>query len=352
MAGKKQSAKTAESKNLGLSILLALMSFEVIIERADWSTNIVSTGIQGWINYFRGIAIPVFMITAFYFAQRKMTSGNGNEIWDKVLRIIIPIAGWAVIYWIFYFLSRETLGEGREIGFQDFLNLFTANEGSLNRVMWMLVAELILMLVFLLFVLIIPKFHNIVFIVLMVLCMIMQYAGISLAKYVSSSDFAVIVKMLPEMLPLAVIGFLISYYGAMAKTGKWWPVTMLIAVAVIGLLRYFGIFTDITGFGYAGIKILVLATALVFLFAAPPLFKLPKFLAVFIDWLTRYFLGVFCINKLISDLFYYYITHNTWVHIESFTLPYCVIIYLISYIIVLLISLIPCKWTRMLVQNN
>ncbi len=354
MARKTQNAKTSDNKNLGLSILIAFMSFEVIIEK-EWNAySAVTTGALGWLFYLRIAAIPVLVMLTFYSFQRKLVSKNGSEIWDKVLRLVIPIVGWAVIYWLSYLLMMGTLeDEGRPIGGRDFIQLcISGSGGSLNPVMWVLIGSVILTVFFLLFILVAPKFYNVVFIVLTVLALVVQYIGLNVGKYVSFMGISDVIDYLPEMLGLAAVGFLIASYGVTAKTGAWWPITMLVAVAVICLLRYFGIFTDITGFGYAGIKIIVLSLALILLFAAPPLAKLPKFMHVIINWLTRYALGVFCINRLISYLLNYAVQHRNWVPIESDSIFYSILVYVISYVIVLLISLIPCKWTRMLVQND
>lgn len=345
---------SVDNRYLGLSVLKALMSFEVIVAFL-WDVNIKTNGAYGWINYLKGCAIPVFMVIAFIQAEPKLKSGNGDSFWKKLGSLLVPLIGWAVIYWLFFKLLNGSLSDEEStmynITLKDLaLQIATGNSPYLNPVMWLIVNEILLLILFGLIIVIAAKFHNVVFIVLMAAAFAIQYLGITFGAG-WRTEISGVVKMLPEMLPLAVAGFLLAVYGTVAKTKKWWPVTMILSAGVIFLLRYYEVFTDITGNGYAGIKRMVLAIALVLLFAAPPLEKLPESVKKVIDWLTRYALGVFCMHRLISTLLHYLISHRGWIDMETYTFFDCLITYIICYVIALLISLIPCKWTRMLVEG-
>lgn len=345
---------SVDNRYSGLSILKALMSFEVIVAFL-WDVNTKSTGALGWIYYLKGCAIPVFMMVAFIQAERQLKSGSGDGFWKKIGSLLVPLVGWAVIYWLFFSLLSGALTEEestmynitlKDLAFQ----IFTGNSPYLNPVMWLIVSEIVLLILFEIIILIAAKFHNVIFIVLMAGALVMQYVGITL-NFGLRTEIMGVIKMLPEMLPLAVVGFMLAIYGTVEKTKKWWPVTMILSGGVICLLRYYEVFTDITGNGYAGIKRMVLATALVLLFAAPPLEKLPTSVRKVIDWLTKYSLGIFCMHRLVSTLLHYFISHRGWIDMETYTFFDCLITYIICYVLALLISLIPCKWTKLLVEG-
>lgn len=350
-AKKKGAAGVYNMTNLGLKLLLGLMGFEIVL-LDDWHIYTASTGFLGWLYYLKDISIPVFVILCFYCSEHKLKSSNGKEIWDAILRLVIPILGWGLIYFLFYLVLQETLCPGYSLRGKDLLDLILfGNSTIINSCLWVYTDELLLTLGFMLIILVAQKFHNVLFIILMAVCLVMEYMGVTICQN-QRTEIAICIGELPEMLPIAVVGFLLAYYAFTEKTRNWWPVTMLVSVIVICLLRYYGIFTDIEGLGYAGVKRIVLAAALVLLFAAPPLAKLPNFVHVIVDWLTRYALGIFCMHRLVTKLLEYFITHREWIDFETDTLTESIIVYLICYVICLLVSLIPCKWTRMLVQND
>ena len=342
---------TAKDHNPGLSILLAIMSFEMIVGYL-WEIDINNSGVMGWIYYLSNMAIPVFMVAALVMSAGKLKSDKSNSIWENVLKIIVPLVGWAVIYWGFYKVLEETLYPGYQLKIKDLiLQIATGNSPYLNQVMWYYVNLLAITLFFMLVILIANKFHSVIFVLVMAAALVMQYMGIVIGSNFRA-EIAGCVGELTEMIPLAVVGFLLAAYGAMDKLRKWWIVTMILSLAVIVLIRYYAVFTDITGLGYAGIKRIVLATALVLLFAAPPLEKLPEPILKVISVLTRYSLGVFCMHRLISALIHYLISHRGWMtFIETYSFTDCVVTYVICYILALLISLIPCRWTKMMVEQ-
>ena len=350
MAGTKQAA---EINSIGLSLLKGLMSFEIIVAFL-WEVNVKTTGALGWVYYLRNMAIPVFVMILFLTFAGRLKSKNGSGFWRKLLELFVPLVTWGIIYWVFFYFLKDMLSDEDnmyDITVRDlFYQIITGNSPYLNPVMWLIVNEILLLVLFELIILISAKFHNVIFIVLMAAALACQYMGINYLSGVRS-EIRGCVMMLQEMLPFAVVGFLLAVYGTVEKTKKWWPVTMLLSAGVICFLRYYGIFTDITGNGYAGVKRIVLAAALVLLFAAPPLDKLPEFLHKAVNWLTRFSLGIFCMHRLVSTLLHYLISHRGWVDMETYTLFDCVLTFVICYVISLLIWLIPCKFTKMLVEG-
>ena len=343
--------KNYSGYNLGISMLKMLACFLVIVSHI-WGVNIVYTGPLGWIYFLREYAVPVFMILAFFFSQKMITQSDWDKIFKRIIKLIVPLFVWALIYWIFYKLLQEFLYPGYDLKVKDlFLQMFTGNSVYLNGTMWFQVNLIVLTLALALIVFVANKFHNELFALCAIVCIYLQYAGTMLFIYKFKAEIAGSVGRLHEMIPMAVIGYFLAYYGLLEKSRKHWITTILVSLVSLWMIRYYTVIPkpDVQTFDYGGLRHIVLGLILIFMFYAPPLEKLPKFVHVIVEWLTKYTLGIYCMHRLVGTLLHYFISHRT-IDIETFTFFDCVLIYVISYVISFLIARIPCKWTRMLVE--
>lgn len=337
--------------NLGISLLKMLMCFLVIVSHI-WGVNVTYTGPLGWLYYLREYSVPVFMILTFFFNEKTIDNLDGKKLGSRIVKLIVPLWGWAVIYWVFYKLLEEFLYPGYELRIRDlWWQMFTGNSIYLNGTMWFQVDLIVLTILFAIIAFLARKFKNAVFAILSWACILLQYSGTLLFIYKWKSELVGCCGRFFEMLPMATIGFMLAYFGLLEKSRKNWIVTMLISIIAIRFLRYDKPFAPVPvqTFDYGGLDKIAVGLALIFLFAAPPLEKLPKFVHKIVEWLTKYTLGIYCMHRLVSTLLHYFISHRTW-DIETFTFIDCVAVYVISYLISFLISLIPCKWTKMMVE--
>lgn len=351
MATKKSYEKNYGNYNLGISLLKMFMCFLVIVSHI-WGVNVVYTGPLGWIYYLREYSVPVFMMVSFVFSEKMLNNLDGEKLWKRIVKLVVPLFVWALIYWLFYKLLEEFLYPGYNIRLRDlFWQMFTGNSIYLNGTMWFQVDLIILTLLFALISLIAQKYKNSVFALLATACIVLQYSGTLHFIFKFKSELVGPTGRLFEMLPLAVIGYMLAYFGVLENSRKCWITTMIISVVGIRLMRYYGVIAAPAKqtFDYGGIGKIVMALLLIFLCYAPPLEKLPKFVHIIVKWLTRYTFGIYCMHRLVATLLHYFISHRTW-DIETFTFVDCVVTYLLCYFISFLISLIPCKWTRMLVE--
>lgn len=339
--------------NMGIC-LLRMMACFLVIAANNWEINTPSSGALGWLYYLRNYSVSIFMILAFCFCEKMIATSDTDRLLKRLVKLIVPLFAWAIIYWIFYKVLSEVLYPGYNISVKDLLwQMFTGNSIYLNSFMWFSAVLIVLTVLIFVIAFITNKFHNPILGLLAILCIYAEYAGLMLFLTRYKAEIAGSVGRLHEMFPLAVLGYMIAYFGLVEKSRKHWIITMLFAVVALWLIRRFGVFADpsVQTFGYAGIKMIVTALLLVFLFFAPPLEKLPKFIRVIIEWLTKYTLGIYCMQSLVATLLHYYISHrNIGIELETYTIFDCIRIYAVCYAICFLISRIPCKWTRMLVE--
>lgn len=349
MAKTKSEIHNYSGYNPGISILRMLMCFLVIVSY-NWEINVTTTGALGWLNYLKLFPVPVFMLVSFFFNEKMLNSLEGSRLWQRILKLFVPLAGWAVIYWCFYKFLQETFYPGYSIRLKDLgWQIATGNNTFINDTMWFQVNLIILTLLFALVILIARKFHNVLFAVLAVGCIVIQYTGFTWLPGGLKSELAGCLGRLPEMLPCAVVGFVLADTNVLNRLRKFWIVTMIISLAGLFLVRRYGLFTDPSGYGFAGIKYIVVAFLLVALFYAPPLEMLPKFIKVIIEWLTKYTLGIYCMHRLVINFLHYFVSHRS-VNLEIFTLTDCILVYVICYVICFIIARIPCKWIKMMVE--
>ena len=349
----RRSYKNYSGYNMGICLLRMFACFCVILS-GNWEINVATTGALGWVNYLKDYSVAVFMILAFYFSEKMIASSDTDRLLKRLLKLVVPLFAWAVIYWAFYKVLQEVLYPGYEITVKDLLwQMVTGNSIYLNRAMWFQAVLIVLTVLLWLIVFITNKFHNPIFGLLSIACIYAEYAGLMLFINNYRSELAGSLGRIHEMFPLAVLGYMLAYFGLIEKSRKHWIITMIFTVVALWLVRRFGVFADpsVQTFGYAGIKKIVVAVILVFLCFAPPLEKLPKFVRTIIEWMTKYTLGIYCMQGLVTTLLHYFISHrNIGIEMETYTIFDCIRISVVCYAICFLIARIPSKWTRMLVE--
>ena len=116
-------------------------------------------------------------------------------------------------------------------------------------------------------------------------------------------------------------------------------------IFTVGIVAAYGVFTEVPGYGYQGIIMIVIAFALVELFYAMPLFRLPAPILVIIERATRYTMGIYCMHRLVSTILNVIIA-KTKIQISINSFGICILIYVLSYLLSWLGTKI-CKKTRL-----
>ena len=88
-----------DSHNYGISLLKMLMCFEVVLIHF-WKEPVSSFLIP--FDILKGLAVPTFIYIAFYYSVKTFESANNKKKYKRLFRLIYPLFGWAIIYWIIY----------------------------------------------------------------------------------------------------------------------------------------------------------------------------------------------------------------------------------------------------------
>lgn len=338
--------------NIGFCILRMIMCFCVILCHFGNSTN--SWG--GIIPFMavRGYAVPVFMMLSFLLMQKNMMKKDTEIIKKRLFRLLIPHLGWAVIYWVIYEYLMETV-TGMEItnGISDLIwQLCTGHSPNVNATMWYQVVLMVLSaLYFLLFYFLPENIGMLCIFISMILSLILQYSGLNYDLFSGLRyELRYPLGRTVEMIPYAMIGFSLSYYDVYRKLKKHKKTVMALSVIIFVIATVVDhIWSKVRGFDYAGIPAILIAFSLITIAQFLPLNDLigSGRIRRLILILSRYTLGIYCVHRLVGDL-YTYMFDQFSLKPDSSLL--CVLIYITGYILSAIVAKFPLKVCRQLVE--
>ena len=184
----------------------------------------------------------------------------------------------------------------------------------------------------------------ILIIIMMVVCLILQYTGINYnlfgtMRYECAYSFGRLI----ETFPIAVSGFLASRFSSSIMK-PFDDINILnIVVSIIVIILFLVLdnkfFVFNASFGYAGIcRIIVAFGIIMFIYNINMTIKTRILEKLFI-FFTSYTMGIYCIHRLIIKLMS--IILGDWAKGLFYQ---CVIVYFVSFIACWCISKIPCRW--------
>lgn len=329
---------------IGIQILRVYMCFLVI------STHINSSPLfhlGGLFYTFQAYHVPVFMLLSFVLCGKYFLDPSKEGIVKRTLRLLIPFVVWGIVSFLFelilYRMDITTL-------------LWQLSTGlPVNVSLWYLIILFWISIVFWTIRMISnKKVFLIIITALAVFCIVSQYTGLNLlifsnAHYNIQKSFG----RMAEMIPLSVVGIWISllvpYINKLEK--KHHVIIFVSSLVVLSLLTFLKWKFDIDHFrgqDYNGLLLIGVSLLLVLTAFTNPLnfIKNEKFCCV-IKWMSKYTMGIFCIHIVLGLFLEWgmgYIsgpTHNFF---------FALILYALSYLVSFFISLIPNKYTKMLVE--
>ena len=335
---KDMNGKETKINDIGISLLRVLMCFGVILAHC-WKHKGYDSLLFLPFKEIQTLAAPVFMLLSFYFLAERFLSPDESFLKKRMLRLLIPQIGWALIYWLVYLLLEPVpLNEL-------FWQILTGHSAVLNATMWFQFDLIVLtLLFFLLFSFRNEKFSTILLICISFLCLILQHSGINYRLF-SDLRFELSYPLgrLVEMLPYATIGFLLKHCR-MTDTLKKYRYPVLIASLLLFTLPYLMSFPSAKGFGYAGITLLYLVILSFFITELLPFEMLPETIKKGMLPLCCHTLGIYCCHRLIHALVSRFLGYSP----SSFL--YCILLYILCYLFCSLLSLIPSKTIKKLVD--
>lgn len=293
-----------------------------------------------FLAWMRMFAVPVFMMLSFIFTSQLLEEHNKDKIKKRIERLVIPQAGWAVIYWCIYKIIDMVYGLGLENGITDMLwQIFSGHNPNLNVTMWFQVDLIYITIFFLAVILIFKKNYILMLYFLGAVALVLQYSGINMVFNDIRFEIKYPFGRFLEMLPLAVIGFMIARDGVLEKIKGRKYLAVSISIFAIFMVNKYIIFTDITGYGYSGIKNILVAASFIILFYFLPLDRLPARYQKIVMKLTSYTMGIYCMHQLVYRLACLIVSIYN-LNIKTGTFIGCIFIYITCFIFAYLGSMV------------
>lgn len=321
---------TKRKLNLGLAILRAIMCFMVVLCHY-WNAN-ETKGILKIFQWSRDASVHVFMMMSFMFVYNTLIECNVEKIKKRFERLIIPQIGWTIIYWGIYKIIDVIFGLQFENGISDFIwQMFWGHSPKLNATMWYQVDLIYLTLLFSIVIAIFKRSYSIIFWILGAIALFMQYSGLNMVFDGWRYELKYPIGRFFEMLPMAVVGFMFSSNQIIEKIEKNRFLSIGISAFTLIMIAKYEIFSDVSGYGYQGLKWIVVAVAFVVLFYCLPFEKIPKRMAKVIELATSYTMGIYCMHRLIATIINELIS-KLGIPIELYSFEECILIYIVCFI--------------------
>ena len=338
--------------NYGLAVLKMFMCFEVVLIHF-WNDTDYSSMLTPFM-LLRNFAVPTFMLISFILGEKLFERMDPTSIKRRIWRLFWPQLGMAVIYWSFYNLLYICTRVGNVCSIKALLwQIATGTSEGLNPTMWYTTVLIFLTILFWIIWYLFKGNKGIVIMcILLVSSLILQYTGVNFIlfnnlRYELKYPFGRCI----EMMPYAVIGFLIMYYKVYERLEKDRYRILLGALVLTGVLffsfRRMPNITKINGFGYAGIYLIAMAVLITTIAYYFPFQKFPQIIQNLIVVLTKYTLGIYCMHRLVGKCM---ILVFERMGIEVGTFAMCICIYILCYGFSALISHIPTKMAKHLVE--
>jgi len=286
-------------------------------------------GLFAWIRVF---AVPTFMMMSFILVQPSLVEHDKKKMESRFERLLIPQFVWAVICWTVYMIIDMLLYKEWRHKITDLLwQIFFGHSPKVNSAMWFQVDLIYLTLLFLLVIIFFKRNYTYIFIILGMVALFIQYSGINMTFEALQYEIAYPIGRFFEMLPVAVVGFIISSTNLLEKIKKFSFPTAILSLFVIFIEGRYGFFSEVTGYGYSGIRMIIISFALIALFYNMPFERVPQKAHKMIGFLTSYTMGIYCMHNLVSSILKGVIKKINlgW---EFNTFSGCIIIYILCFI--------------------
>ena len=285
-----------------------------------------------WILPLRQMAVPVFFILAFYFDAQKRATLIGAD-WKRLRRILFPFWFWGLFFapaYLIGFVMHNPDGASLLEALRRIVLQLTLGH-VYNAPLWFLFALAFLTLgwrlanriqrpKFVLQVLLATVFMASVF---------FQYSGANAHLF---GQFEWFVRFplgrLAECIPFAVVGIVLVESGLVARLrGSRFRLLHLLWILLFCWPRPLVVGFIPTGFGYQGLTCVRSGLFLVLFFLALPMENIPNQIRKWIEIVSHFSLGVYCIHLPIGMILSK-ILSMAHLHVDNFLR--CLAIFLVS----------------------
>lgn len=316
----------------GIALLRAYMCFQVVCIHFWNNAENSRVLAKGVLSYCELSAVAVFMILAFWFSEKGISSGEAQWIKKRMVRLVVPQVGWTLIYGLALNLFDIVFGTHFTQPIDILWQLVTGHSPNLNATMWFQTVLIWLTLLFFVMVKLFPKNNELAFVIIGGVALVLEYSGSTLSLKQTRYEIQYPAGRFFEMIPLAVLGLMVSKYHILDRLRQHRLTAVIIATGVLVLDYKWQLFSSVNGFGNAGIRLMVLALCFIIIAYCIPFENVTSSVKVSIRFMTRFTLGIYCLHRLVGIIIDGVISrYNLPVEADTFT--ECIAIYVICYII-------------------
>lgn len=344
------SKEKTNTYHYGFAIVRTFMCF-IVVTCHFWSTEA-----PVWLrplSMLKPFAVPVFMFLSFYLSHGLIMGRDTTRALRRLRRLLLPQIGWAIIYFVVYWVLGALLHKELVTGISDlFWQMLTGHSESLNPTMWFQTDLIILTVLFFgVFRFLSEKTGTLVLCGLSLLCLVGQYSGMNYAVFSGMRfELAYPLGRVAETLPIAALGLFAARWNLLTfRKARSLPVALgafVLSWVFVVADRQLPL-TGVDTFGYAGIwKMLYAFSVTVFAYGID-LSRLSDKAKKTVGFLTDYTLGIYCGHRLVA--FFVLNIFEDVLGLSAGQLYICVLIYALNHFACWVVNKLPFAWIRDLV---
>lgn len=345
-----------DTYNYGIAFTKVFLSFCVVCSHF-WNPGDLAYYPVAMLNRMRGAAVPIFVLMAFFLTEKIFVDKNAPKIKIRVERLLVPYLSWPVLYFVGYrvidvFLKHFgfSLRLGTGYTWRDLLwQLAFGHEKNLCGHLWYLFDLIVISVAVWILFKCCDKYSWHILILLGIAAVWLQYSGMNysvFSQYIYEKRYPL--GRLAEVFPLACAGLLLAHSNILEKMKRHRVYVVFLCIVTMLMIAYGNIFTSLEGFGYAGIYLVVYSTLAFICFYEFPFECMGNGIKAVLRFLSKYSLGVYCLHMGVGHCWNRIVCAVTgW---RGYTLMGCMAIFAICLFVSWLISRIPVKYAKQLVE--
>jgi len=351
--------------NLGLNLLRIVLTLGVIMDHFWWMPdpeNLSMVGKALW--QLRTLAVPAFMTMTFFFTAKRFVSGDTGWLKQRFLRLYEPFVFWAFVCFAGVELVSLFDPKNYPVSVTDLLwQLFLGHSEHLSLTQfWFHIDLIVLTAVFFALFRLVRSAKANVYLAFGAIAvgytvqycqplMLMLFGDLPFeAKYPLGRVFT--------MLPYAGAGLLLA---AAKDRIDVVPTGVRVAIAAMGVwLMAWVIYAPVAPrpagvVGYEGVNMSLIAWGMMALFYYIPFDRLPAWCGTAVAFLSRYCMGVYCIHHLMGKILFDLVfrlprLETKWGGLAVAPWWFWLLLWVLSYLVCWLISLIPGRFSKRIVE--
>ena len=324
-----------KTRLLQFDLLKIIMCFMVVLIHND---------LRG---LFQDLSVPCFMFMSFYFSAEAILNHDIDKIKKRIKRLLIPFYFWSILFYIGYYAASFVSDACARPTLRDLLmQLLTGFNEFSDFPLWYICA-LIILLIVLTTISYCAKSQStyilITYAFIIPISLMLSYSGINYTFWV---DRSYTYGTLCNMIIYAILGVTFYRFDLFNKFANV-PSTLFSILTYMFIAKFDVIATPSKAFRYDGLKLIVLTCLVMIVFYNLPVQKLAEKIKSSIAFISKYIMGVFCIQW--GFVFLINILKSKNIIAENKFLE-AVVVFAVSWITSYIISLLPFKWCKQLVE--